>query len=139
MDITFIKKNPLWDKLDSAKRVALQEKKKIKEKIPEIPVQNLRRLLKDMEAYHIVQKKPGEDPSVKGPNKKRIFYRIHPLAAVRTQTVEGFKKEYFRLFSKNIDLSHKLIFASAVLSRHGLLKEYRDDLKKWEDGREKKG
>ena len=99
----------------------------------------LDKLMADMEEYHIVHQKIEKDLSVITRNKNRKYYRFNFLADVRTKTEVGIKKEYVRLFSQNLDLSHKLIFAHNVLYRHGLLQEYHDDLKKWEAGREKKG
>jgi len=139
MNITFTKKKPSWDKLDNAKRTALQEKHRIKEEIPAIPVGNLRRLLDDMEGHHIVYKKKEKDLSASSPNKDRVFYRSNVMAAVRTLTDKGFKKEYSRLFIRNLELSKKLLFAENVLHRHGLVQEYQNDLKNWEDRKEKKG
>jgi len=98
-----------------------------------IPRNQLDRLMTDMEKHHIVVKKKKKDPFVSTINKNRIFYRYNPWAAVRTMTEDGFKKEYSRLFTQNIDLFHKLVHATAVLSRHGLLQEYQNDLKKWDE------
>ena len=93
----------------------------------------LDRLMEDMEIHHIVSKKKEKDTKVKTINKNRIFYKYNIWAAVRTMTPEGYKKEYSRLFTQNLDLSHKYIHATAVLNRHGLMQEYYDELKKWEN------
>jgi len=93
----------------------------------------LNRLLTDMVKHHIVIKEKKKDPSVSSINKIRNFFRYNPWATVRTLTEEGFKKEYSRLFSQNIDFAHKLMHATSVLNRHGLLNEYHDSLKKWNE------
>ena len=98
-----------------------------------IPRNQLDRLMADMVKHHIVAKTKKKDPSVSTINKNRIYYRYNPWAAVRTMTEKGYRKEYSRFFTQNIDLSHQLIHATTVLSRHGLLQEYHDDLKKWNE------
>lgn len=93
--------------------------------------QRLVDLLDDMVQFHIAHKKTERDPLSKTPNKNRLYYRYSVDAVIRTKTDEGIKKEYFRLFSQNIDLSTELIFAKNVLYRHGLMQEFEDDLQKW--------
>jgi predicted RNA-binding Zn-ribbon protein involved in translation (DUF1610 family) len=93
----------------------------------------LDRLLADMVKHHIVVKTKKKDPSLSTINKNRIFYRYNSWAAVRTMTEKGYKNEYSRLFTQNIDLAHQLIHATAILNRHGLLQEYHDDLRKWNE------
>lgn len=93
----------------------------------------LDRLMNDMLKFQIVYKSKKKDPKAKGINKNRVFYKYNSLAAVRTTTTDGYKKEYFRLFTQNLDLSHRFIHATAVLFRHGLLQEYHEDLRKWDE------
>ena len=98
-----------------------------------IPRNQLDRLMADMVKHHIVNKTKKKDPSVSTINKMRIFYQYNSWAAVRTMTEKGYKKECSRLFTQNIDLSHQLIHATAVLNRHSLLQEYHNSLKKWNE------
>jgi hypothetical protein len=94
------------------------------------------RLLDDMEKYQVVFKKKGI--AIGGPNKNRTFYQYNGLVDYRTLTKEGIRKEHARLLAENFDLIGKFYFAQRVLKRHGLLQEYLDDLKKWNNGGEKK-
>jgi len=111
----------------------IEEKMRLKYPISKT---QLNRLLEDMVIDHIVDKIKKKDPTSNTINKYRNFFRYNPWATVRTLTQEGYKKEYSRLFSQNIELAHKLIHATAVLNRHGLVQEYQDSLKKWDAAKE---
>jgi len=93
----------------------------------------LDRLMDDMVKHHIITKTTKKDPSVSTINKNRIFYRYNIWAAVRTLTEKGYKREYSRLSTQNMDLAHQLIHATSVLHRYGLLQEYYDALRKWNE------
>jgi hypothetical protein len=137
MDKTFRKKNPYWENLDDGRKIHRQKTGEGGATIPKIPEGHLKRLLDGMIDLRIVKRKKETDPSLKSPNKDRIFYQCSGDAITPIFTPLGMVKDYPRLYRENIQIKNDLEFAICFIEVHGLSDEYDAEVKKRKLHREK--
>jgi hypothetical protein len=113
MDMKFTKKNS-WNNLSDAELERLQ--KKGMKSIPKIPRGHLSRLLDDMERFHIVKKWSNTDPTLKSPNKNRVYYQCCGEAITPVFNPKGTSRDYPRLYDENIVLKNSLEYALCLLN-----------------------
>jgi hypothetical protein len=89
----------------------------------------LNQLMEDLEAEGIVTRNVERDSSQDTSNKNRLYYKCSGQAITDVLTVNGLKKEVYRLYKNNVELSNRLNLAIRILDKHDNLEEYEDALK----------